>query len=91
MIKTLLLRLKQCFGPFTMLPVEGSSETELFRHSSNHVFRSLYFCKYINYEGHRFLKMFKIACKFKNLQEYSEKLFASGINASDLEALNCLY
>ena len=29
MVKVLSLRLKQCFSPFTMLPVEGSSETGL--------------------------------------------------------------
>ena len=38
--KVLLFSSEQSLGPFTMLLVEGSSETELFRHLSNHVFRS---------------------------------------------------
>ena len=37
-----------------MLLVEMSSETSLFRHLSNHVFRSPYFRKYISYEGQLF-------------------------------------
>ena len=53
MVKVLLFSFQQCFGPFTMLLVEGSSETELFRHLSNHVFRSQA-QKYISYEGHLF-------------------------------------
>ena len=40
-IKVLSFRLQQCFGPFTMLLVEGSTEKGLFRHLCNHVFRSL--------------------------------------------------
>ena len=32
MVKTLALRLNQCFGPFTMSPVEGSSQRGPFRH-----------------------------------------------------------
>ena len=36
----LLLRFQQCLGPFTMLLVEGSSETGPFSQLSNHVFRS---------------------------------------------------
>ena len=31
-VKVLSLRLKQCFGPFTTLPVKGCSEMGLFRH-----------------------------------------------------------
>ena len=56
----------QCLGPFTMLLLEGSSETELFRHLSNHVFRSLYFWKYISYEGHVFSKFSELEIDFKN-------------------------
>ena len=38
MVKALSFRFQKCFGPFTMLLVEGSSETGLFRSLSNHVF-----------------------------------------------------
>ena len=37
MIKVLLCRFQQCFGPFIMLLLEGSSETRLSRHLSNHL------------------------------------------------------
>ena len=46
---------------FTMLVVEESSEMSLFRHLSNHVFRSPLVQKYISYEGHPF---------FENIQSY---------------------
>ena len=39
MIKTRWCRSEPCSGTFTMLLLEGSSETGLFRHLSNHVFR----------------------------------------------------
>ena len=38
MLKGLRLRFLQCLGTFTMLLVDGSSETGLFRHLSDHVF-----------------------------------------------------
>ena len=40
MVKVLSFRFQHCFGLLTMLLVEGFSETGLFRHLSNHVFRS---------------------------------------------------
>ena len=54
MVKVLSASFEQCFGPFTMLLVEASSETGLFRHFSNYVFRSPLVQKYISYEGHLF-------------------------------------
>ena len=36
----LSFRLQQCFDPFAMLSVEGSSETQLGRDLTNHVFLS---------------------------------------------------
>ena len=65
MVRLLSSRLKQCFDLFTTLPVNWSSETRLFKHLSNHVFRSPQFRKYISYEGHLFLEMFKIWYKFE--------------------------
>ena len=38
--KMLSFRFPQCFNPFTMLLVEGSSEMVLFRHLCNQFFRS---------------------------------------------------
>ena len=48
-------------APFTMLLVEQSSEMGLFRHWSNHIFRSRSVQKYICYEGH---------ISFKNVQKW---------------------
>ena len=41
MVKVFRFGFQQCFGQFTVLLVEGSSQTGLFRQLSNHVFRSL--------------------------------------------------
>ena len=38
MIKVLRCRFQQCLDPFTLLLVDGSSETGLFRHLSNLAF-----------------------------------------------------
>ena len=86
MAKVLALRLNQCFGPFTMLPVEGSSRAGLFRHLSNHVFRGLYFRKYISYEGHLNLRNFKVWCRFwKCTKNLKKNLFFRSMY------LNCLH
>ena len=39
--KGAVVKVSTMFGPFSMLLVEGSSEIEIFRHLSNHVFHSL--------------------------------------------------
>ena len=76
MIKVLSFSFEQSFGPFTMLLVEGSSETGLFRHLSNLVFQSLYVSSEIRqlWWSSFFLEMFKIECKFikfkKNLRNF---------------------
>ena len=76
MIKVLSFSFEQSFGPFTMLLVEGSSETGLFRHLSNLVFQSLYVSSEIRqlWWSSFFLEMFKTECKFikfkKNLRNF---------------------
>ena len=67
-----------------MLLVEASSETQLFRHLSNNVFRNPKFPKYISYEDQLFVKLGQIFSTFKNAAETSQK-------ASELAALICLY
>ena len=54
MVRVLSIRFQQCFGVFMMLLVDGSSETGLFRHLSNHVFRIPLVQKSIGYQGHLF-------------------------------------
>ena len=48
MVKLLPFRFQQCFGAFTMLLVDGSSETGLFIHLTKHVFWSPSVQKYIS-------------------------------------------
>ena len=76
MLKVLYFRFQQCFRPFTVLFVEGSSELRLFRHLSNNVFRSPYVQKYMSYEGHSFFwKCSKLNVNFENAKRNSEKVF----------------
>ena len=65
MLKVLWFRFQQCLGSFTILHFEESSEMGLFRHLSNHGFGSPQLAKYISYEGHLFLKMFKVLWTFQ--------------------------
>ena len=92
MVTVLLARSEQCLDPFTMLLVNGSFETGLFGHISNHVFRSPQFQKEISCEGHLFFE------KFLNLMQISKmpkknwkKLSVFETISSELVALNCLY
>ena len=59
-----------------MLTVEESSETEVFRHLSNHIFRSPYFGKYRSYERHLLWKMFKIWCGFQKWSRKFRNIFS---------------
>ena len=87
MVRELPLRLNQCFGPFTMLPVDRWSKTGLFRHLPDHVFRGPWFRKYINSEGHLSLKMFKIWCKF---EKWTKKFRKNFLFLRQMH-LNCLH
>ena len=76
MIKMLWCRFEQCLGTFTMLLVEGSSETGLFRHLSRNVFRVPNFGKtkavmLIFF----FSKCLKFNLKFKKATKIWEKVF----------------
>ena len=71
MIKSMWCRSEPCSGTFTMLLVEGSCETGLFRHLSNHVFGVRNFG---NTKAIRVVfcpKMFKIESRF---QKSTQKL-----------------
>ena len=75
MLKALALRLNQCFGPFTMLHVEGSSPTGAFRHLSKPVFRCREFRKYRRYVVRFFKKCWKFTVDSKNEEKNWEKMF----------------
>ena len=69
MKKVLSFRFQQRFSPITMLLVEGSCETGLFRVLSNHGFRGLQVQKYISYEGYFFWKCSKWNLNFENAKK----------------------
>ena len=74
MVKVLSFRFQQCFGPFTMWLLEGSSERGLFRHLSNHVFENPSVKKYIRSS---FLwKCSKIDSKFRKCLKKLQKSFS---------------
>ena len=56
-----------------MLLVEGSSETPLYRHLSNNVFRNPEFRKYISYEGHLFFQSVTNFIYISKMQQKIEK------------------
>ena len=74
-----------------MLLVEGSSETKLFRHLSNHVFGVRKFKNTSAMRVSFFLKMFKIGSKFRKCKKKIAKIFfVSEIKASESVAINCV-
>ena len=92
MIKVLWCGFQQCLGMFTMLLVEGSSETGLFRHFSNHVFGVHNFGSTKALGVFYDFKMFKIYSRFQKCsKKIRKKFFVSEIIASELVSLNCLY
>ena len=75
--RVLPCRFHQCLQPFTILLVKGSSETRLFRHSSNHLLHSLLFRKYISNDGHHFFSKCSIFdLHLNNDEKDSEKVFS---------------
>ena len=89
MVKALSFSFEQCFGPFTMLLVEGSFEMRLFRDLSNHVSRSPEVQKYIGYEDHLLFIMFKLNLNLENAKKNYKIFFVSEIFASEKVAINC--
>ena len=71
MIKVMSCRFQQCLGRFTMLLVEGSSKTELFRHLSNHVFEVINFGNTKAMWVIFFSKTFKLSDRFR---KWSQKV-----------------
>ena len=75
MVKVRSFRLQQCFDPFAMFSVEGSSETQLVRHLNNPVFRSREFWKYMSYDTHLFFgQCSKFKKDFENAKKNWEKV-----------------
>ena len=72
MIKVLQCTFQHCLGTFTILLVDASSKTGLFRHLSDYVFRVPNFK---NTKSFFFSKCLKLKLHFKNAAKNSEKVF----------------
>ena len=75
MVKLQALRLNQCFGPFTMSLVEGSSQTGACRRLSNHVFGVRNFENTEAMSVIFFWKCSKCNADLKTAWKNSEKMF----------------
>ena len=74
-----------------MLIIKGSSEMGLFRHLSNHVFRSLVVQKYVSYEGHLLFENVENCILIVKMENKIQKIFlVSEIKASENIAINGL-
>ena len=73
--KTMWYRFKPCLGTFTMLLLEGSSETGSFRHLSNHVLRVRNFGNTKALRVIFFSKMFKIVSRFQKCIQKLKEVF----------------
>ena len=76
MIMVLWCRFQQCLGTFTMLLVEGSSETGLFRHLSDYVFGVRNFEITKSMRASFLSKCSKFHLDFKNAAKNGEKVFS---------------
>ena len=74
-----------------MILVEGSSETGLFRHLSNHVFGVRNFGNTKSMRVIFVSKCSKFNTDLKNFKKSEKKFFVSEIITSELISLNCLY
>ena len=79
MVKVLSVSFEKCFVPFTVLLVEGFSETALFRHLSNHVFQDPKVQKHISIRSYFFSKIFKLKSKLRTFKKKFRKFFISNI------------
>ena len=87
----LWLRLKQCFRPFTMLSLERSSETRLFRKLSNHHFLESVISEIHQLGGSSFFKDVQYLIYISKIHRQIQKTSAvSEISASQLVALGSL-
>ena len=92
MPKLLWCWFQQCFGTFTMLLVDGSSKTRLFRHLSDHAFVGRNFANRTFMTVIIFLKVRNIYSTFQKCSKKLKKsLFFFEIIASELVSLNYLY
>ena len=89
-IKVLSCRFRHCLCTFTILLVEASSETRLFRHLSNNVFGACNFGNTKSYEGHLFFQRVQNFRQISKMQQnIQKKFFVSEIIAYKLVSWSC--
>ena len=66
---------QQGLGAVNLLTAEGSSETVPFPQSSNHVFRSQEFSKYLSYEAHLLFRNIQNLMYISETQEKTQKKY----------------
>ena len=89
MSKLLPCIFQQCLADFKILTVLRCTETRLFRHLGNHVFRSLKLGKYLNHEPHPFFQNVQHLLETSEMQkEIAETFSISGILAFKVVAPN---
>ena len=76
LIKIMSCRFQKWFGMFTMLLVEGSSQTGLFRHLSDHFFAVRNFGNTKCIRAIYFPKLFKISYRFRKCRKKLGKAFS---------------
>ena len=64
-----------------MLPFEGSSEANLFKHLSNHVFPKRYYPKYISYVDYVFLENVQNLSNSQKWKKHCKKGFCFSDNS----------
>ena len=74
-IKMHSCKFQQWFGTFTMLLVEGSSETRFFRHLSDYAFGVRNFANTKSMRVIFLFKIFKIESRFQKWSKNGEKVF----------------
>ena len=84
-------KFQQYLGTSAMMLIEGSSETGLFRHLSNHVFGVRNFENTKSMRVTFLSKCLNLNSISKLLKKIDKKFFVSEIIACELLPLNCLY
>ena len=89
-VNVLSLRFVQCFGPFTMLLVQESSETDAFRYLSKHLFGCPRVQNYTIYDGHLFFEKAENWIKIFKMEKKKKIFLLSGVISSQNVAINWL-
>ena len=74
-IKVFSCRFRNCLGRFDMFTMEGCSETRVTKHSSNYIFPSLYFRKYIGSECYLVFQNVQNLMKILKTERKIQKIF----------------